>query len=387
MIRFPLIPVLALCVFPLVCRAQSGREEAIREIDAKIAALEKEKAALRAEVDTGLYDKYGKVSRRITNSVLIVEGDQSVGTGFVARAEDGKKYLYTAAHVFSGNTKFIIRNAAGTEFKRFGDLQAAEGADLIRLEILDNPVDFLELATPEMELPINTEIAALGNGGGNGVVSVETGKILGTSGDSLEVDAQIIQGNSGGPVIERSTGKVVGEATHLTNARQDLWSEGTRQGDVRRFACRLNRDWKWMTLKTGTFLADAKALAEFDDFTRLCFAVARLEPLENGMRLTSRVGGDMTATSIFEQNKDNDLVKSLISMNSELASRKTSLSGAELNKKFRSLIAQAESRAMRSGESFKPQTFAWFLRNNAKMSVEARAECITALKRRLDQLK
>ena len=380
-------------IFPLAGLAQPSREDAIKEIDAKIAALENEKAKLLAGTPplaatrvTGLFDQDGKVSRRVTNSVLIVEGDKSVGTGFVALA-DGKKYLYTAAHVFTGNSKFTIRNAAGLEFKKFGDLQAAEGADLIRLEILDDPADFLELAAADVELPINSEIAALGNGGGTGVVSVELGKILGTSGDSLEMNAQIIQGNSGGPVVERSTGKVVGEVTHMINAREDLWSEGTRQGDVRRFACRLNKPWKWMTLKTGTFLADGKALEEFDDFTRLCFAVARLEPLENGMRLTSQVGGDMTAVSIFERNKNNDLVKSLITMNTELASRKTSLSEAELIKKFRSLLAQAESRASRGSESFKPQNFAWFHRNRAKVSVEARAECIAALKRRLDRLK
>ncbi len=391
-INLPLIAIL-LGLLPLVILAQPSRDEAIQEIDAKIAALQKEKVKLLSDAAptsvsgvVGLYDPDGKVNRRITNSVMIIEGDKSVGTGFIVLAE-GKKFLYTAAHVFTGNSKFTIRNAAGTEFKKFGDLQAAEGADLIRLEILDSPTDFLELAPPDVEMPINTEIAALGNGGGNGVISVELGKILGTSGDLIEVDAQIIQGNSGGPVVERSNGRVVGEATHLTSARKDLWSEGTRQGDVRRFACRLNKQWKWMTLKTAAFLADGKALGEFDDFTRLCFAVARLEPLENGMRLTSRVGGDMTATTIFAQNKDNDLVKSLISMNTDLAARKTSLSEAELNKKFRSLLAQAESRASHSGETFKPQNFAWYHRNNAKVSVEARAECIAALRRRLDNLK
>ena len=381
--------LLMLGLFPLVGMAEPSRDEAIREIDAKIAALQNEKARLLANVVpsvTNLFDKQGKVSQRITNSVIIIEGDKSVGTGFVAQA-DGKKYLYTAAHVFTGNSKLTIRNAAGVEFKKFGDLQAAEGADLIRLEMLENPADFLQLAPADVELPIHTEIAALGNGGGNGVISIELGRILGISGDLLEVDAKIIQGNSGGPVVERATGRVVGEATHLTNARKDLWSEGTRQGDVRRFACRLNKQWKWMTLKTGAFLADGKALGEFDDFTRLCFAVARLEPLENGMRLTSQVGGDMTAASIFAQNKDNDLVKSLISMNSDLAARKTTLSPAELNKKFRSLLAQAESRASRGNETLKPQNFAWYHRNLAKVSVEARAECLAALRRRLENLK
>ena len=388
--RTPPLPTLFLLVsFPLAGMAQTSREDAIREIDAKIAALQQEKAKLMGPTPSGgnpLFESNGQISRRITRSVLIIEGDKGVGTGFVV-ATEGKKFLYTAAHVFSGNSKFTIRNAAGTEFKKFGDLQAAEGADLIRLEMLDDPADFLTLAAPDSELAINTEIAALGNGGGNGVISVELGKILGTSGNILEVDAQIIQGNSGGPVVERASGNVVGEATHLTDARKDVWSEGTRQGEVRRFACRLNKEWKWMTQKTGVFVTDGKTLAEFDDYTRLCFAIAQLKPLESGMRLTTEVGGDMTAASIFEQNKNNDLVKSLITMNNELAARKTSLSDAELIKKFRSLLGQAEARATRTNESLKPQNFAWFHRDRARISVEARNECIAALKQRIDNLK
>ncbi|RYD39236.1 MAG: serine protease, partial [Verrucomicrobiaceae bacterium] len=369
----------------LDCSAEMDREEAIREIDAKIAALQKEKAKLLAESGespSALHDENGKVSHRITNSVVIIEGDKSVGTGFVAMTE-GKKYLYTAAHVFGGNSKLTIRSSAGTEFKKFGDLQAAEGADLIRLEMLDDPAHYLELAPVDSLVPLNTEIAALGNGGGNGVVAVETGKVLGTSADLLEVDAAIIQGNSGGPVVELATGKVVGEVTHLTSARKDIWSEGTRQGEVRRFACRLNKEWKWTTYKTGTFLNDSRALEEFDELTRLCFAIAQLEPGESGLRLNARLSEDTTVLSVFDKNKENDLVRSLIGMNTELSSRKMSLSDAELNKKFRSLLAQAEARASRSNQAFKPQGFAWFLRNRATFSVDARNESILALKRRL----
>jgi serine protease Do len=387
--NLPLSALLLIVSFPSVGMAQTSREDAIREIDAKITALQLEKAKLIGAAQpsgNALFESNGQVSRRITRSVLIIEGDKGVGTGFVV-ATEGKKFLYTAAHVFSGNSKFTIRNAAGTEFKKFGDLQAAEGADLIRLEMLDDPADFLTLAAPDAELAINTEIAALGNGGGKGVISVELGKILGTSGNTLEVDAQIIQGNSGGPVVERASGNVVGEVTHLTDARKDVWAEGTRQGDVRRFACRLNKEWKWMTQKTGAYVADGKTLAEFDDYTRLCFAIAQLKPLESGMRLTTQVGGDMTAAAIFEQNKNSDIVKSLITMNNELAARKTSLSDAELIKKFRSLLGQAEARATRSNEALKPQNFAWFHRNRAKVSVAARTESIAALKQRIDNLK
>lgn len=392
--KFLLIPAFAILLFSPFAGADDTDKDRIKEIERQIAELESEKAKLTAKTTNpdvpaatgGLYDADEKINPRISNAVLIIEGDKSVGTGFIV-ATNGKKYVYTAAHVFSGNSKLTIRNASGTSFKKFGDLEAAEGADLVRLEVLEDVKDFLELVPPDTLLQINTGIAALGNGGGNGVISVEKGKILGTSGDTLEVSAGIIQGNSGGPVVDLLSGKAVGEVTHLTSQRKDLWSEGTRQGEVRRFACRLNKDWKWKVMKIGTFLTEGKSLEEFDEQTRLCFAMAQLQPSETGLRLNAKVGGDTTIMEIFQKNQDNELVKSLISMNTDLSSRKTSLSDAELKKKFRSLLAQTQSQAQRSSDSFKPQNFAWFHRNLATVSVQGRKECLEALDSRLANLR
>lgn len=385
--KFLLISALTLGFFPAWCEADDADKARIRELEQKMAELESEKAKLAGEGNAqGLFDPKGKVSPRISNAVVIIEGDLSVGTGFIVAA-GGKKYVYTAAHVFSGNSKLTIRNASGTAFKKFGNLEAAEGADLVRLEILEEVKDFLELVPPDSQLQINTPIAALGNGGGNGVVSVEKGKILGTSGDSLEVDAGIIQGNSGGPVVEQASGKAIGVVTHLTSQRKDLWAEGTRQGEVRRFACRLNRDWQWKVMKVGTFLTDAKALADFDELTRLCFAMAQLQPGEHGMRLDTRIGGNTTALQIIQKNRDNALVKNLITMNDDLASRKTHLSEADLKKRYRSLLGQMQSQAQRSSDAMKPQNFAWFHRNRAEASLQARKECMVAINQGLERLK
>lgn len=385
----------------LIAGMRAGDETSaarIKELQEQVATLQREKAELAGELarlkpravepvkPAGLFDRNGRINPGISNAVLIIEGDQSVGTGFIVSA-DGKKYLYTAAHVFSGNSRLTIKNTTGFTFKKFGPLEAAEGADLIRMEILDEVEDSLEIAAVDGAIRINTEIAALGNGGGTGVIAVEKGRILGTSADSLEVSAGIIQGNSGGPVVEVESGHVVGLVTHLTNERKDLWSEGTRQGEVRRFACRVDKTWQWKSMKVGTFLADAKALAEFDELTRICFAMAQLEPLANGLRLDRNVGEGVTAIEILERNKENELVRTLIKMNSDLASRKSNLSETELKKKFRSMIGQIQSQAMRSSAAFKPQGFAWFHRNQSGVSIQARKECLKALNEDLESLR
>jgi serine protease Do len=378
-----------------VSTAEQPSGDKIKELEEKMAALQREKAALAEQVaksaptptgPSALFDGDGKIAPAIANAVLIIEGDQSVGTGFVAES-GGKKYLYTAAHVFSGNTKLTVKNATGVNFKKFGALEAAEGADLIRMEILEDVKDSLVIAPADAGIQINTPIAALGNGGGTGVVAVEKGKILGISADSLEVDAGIIQGNSGGPVVDQATGKVLGLVTHLTSERKDLWSEGTRQAEVRRFACRVDKNWQWKTMKIGVFLADGKSLVAFDELTRLCFAVAHLEPLTNGMRLDTSVGQGSTVVEVLERNRDNEIVRSLFKMNVDLANRKSNLSEAELKKKFRSLISQIQGQAKRSSDSFAPQDFAWFHRKQSEVSVQARKDCLTALQADLDNLR
>lgn len=381
----------ALCAITMADEADKQR---IRELEEKMAALEKERAKLlkderkedAAPKSSALFEESGRVNHAISDAVLIIEGDQSSGTGFVV-ATEGKKYIYTAAHVFSGNNKLTVRNATGTTFRKFGDLEAAEGADLVRMEILDEAKTSLQLFPVEAILQINTPIAALGNGGGNGVVSVEKGQILGTSGDNLEVDAGIIQGNSGGPVVEVSSGKVVGLVTHLTNARDDVWSEGTRQGKVRRFACRLNKEWTWKRMKIGNFLADAKTLDAFDEMTRLCFAIVQLEPREDGMRVSQGTANDALVMETIRNNGDKPLVKSLLQMNTDLASRKTSMSIPDLKKNFRSILSQARNQATLSNASLKPQNFAWFHRSRADGSLRAREECLEALRLNLEALK
>lgn len=388
------LSALTLCLV-VISQGEESKTERIKALDAKIAALQLERAALLEEMpptisaapaNPGLFDKNGKINPGISNAVLIIEGDQSVGTGFVVLSEE-KKYLYTAAHVFSGNSKLKIKNTTGITFTKFGTFEAAEGADLIRMEILDEVKDALEIAPEGAGIQINSEIAALGNGGGTGVIAVEKGRILGTSADSLEVDAGIIQGNSGGPVVYQSSGKVVGLVTHLTNERKDLWSEGTRQAAVRRFACRVDKNWHWKSMKVAEFLADAKELADFDEQTRLCFAMAQLEPLSNGLRLDQTVGEGGSAMEILDRNRSNEMVRSLIQMNNDLSSSKSKLSETELKKKFRSLIGQMHSRAKRSSDAFAPQNYAWFHRNQSGVSIEARQECLKALQYDLDNLR
>ncbi len=364
--------------------AREGIDPTLKMQEKKLAVAEPEKPKKPSAIG-GLFDESGKLRTSCADAVLIIEGDNSVGTGFVVK-DSGKTYLYTAAHVLSGNSRFTIKNSSGRKISKFGQMETAVGADLARIEVLEECPAF-EIGKGQSAVQINLEIAALGNGGGAGVMAVELGQILGTSGDSIEVDAEIIQGNSGGPVVDVISGKVLGVATHLTAAKADIWSQGTRQGDVRRFACRLDKEWNWKPIVIGKFLAEGRIVEDFDNVTRLCYALTMLEPGGSGMRFDLNVGGNMSAAEIFEANESLLIVQNLYQMNRDLAGKKMAVSEMDLKKRFRSIISSALTLANGDKNALVPASMNSFHGKNAEDSLKFRQTSIKRLNDRYTELK
>lgn len=324
-------------------------------------------------------------SAQLTDAVILIEGDKSRGTGFMVR-QDGKHYLYTAAHVFSGNSRLTASNTGGRKFTKFGNLEVADGADLVRLQVLEeNPGAMLPVKASN-GVAVGSEIVALGDGGGAGVVSELKGRIVGLSAESVEVDAGIIQGNSGGPVILAATGEVIGVVTHLTAKREDVWSEGTRFSDVRRFACRLDRSWNWHPLPISTFLAEAKQIADYDRMTKVGFAISSMNPSIHGLRLDTQLAENATALSVLTAAQDVPIVAELIKMNTDLVARRVRSSESDLLKRFRSMLASSISQVNQGANSFNPEKFSPYHKQDGTLSVEWRGKANEALKERLDSL-
>lgn len=355
----------------------------LRQMEARVANLpQTTRASVTGEVvatDAGL-------DPAKQQAVVLITGDVTKGTGFIVGIGE-KRYLYTAAHVLSGNQRLTISGADGRKFTKFGPLEVAEGADLVRLEILDaGDAPFLTLAEPTDQIASGTAIVALGNSGGAGVISTEKGTILGQSAESLEVSAAVIQGNSGGPVLDASDGSVLGMVTHLSAQREDLWSEGTRFGEVRRFACRLNREWKWQAVPIMTFLGEAKRIADFDRLTRVGLAVASLSPTPEGLRVDSQLPGGQDAIAVLSAAQDLPFVAEIIKMNTELSARRMRSSEADLNRRFRSMIDTTAGAVKRSGDGFDPEKFTWFHRQQALASAEWRRGTDEALRKSSEAL-
>lgn len=145
--------------------------------------------------------------------VFTIFAEDSVGSGFLYQKGG---YIITNAHVVAGNTEVVIRNSAGEESvgKVIGlsvdsDIALVQASDYRNAE---------PLSIDRNESDIGLEVIALGSPQGF-ENSASIGYLTGIGRDIefgfsytnlYQVDAQIDQGSSGGPLLDAKTGKVIG---------------------------------------------------------------------------------------------------------------------------------------------------------------------------------
>jgi hypothetical protein len=320
------------------------------------------------------------------DSVAIITGDAGTGSGFIAKQGEAT-YLCTAAHVISGNKRLSVKNANGTEFKKFGTFEVAAESDLARIELLEEFESGLRVAKPG-SLKISEPLLAIGNSGGAGALTVLEGSVVSLGPDLIELSNNVIQGNSGGPVFSGTTGEVVGVVTHLTAAREDLWAKDTEFAKVRRFATRLDREIEWRKVPIGRFLTESRQLEEFNRDSRILFAISRLDPSQNGLRLDTKVSADgPTLLSIFEENKTLPVVSELLDMNTQLGEKRLRTSVPELRRRFVSYYDSSLTKLNRPADRIDPETFSGRNRALAKEACEWRDAAVKDVKEAANRLR
>lgn len=197
-------------------------------------------------------------------AVIIVTGDLGSGTAFLCDLPDGRTVYVTNAHVLSGNTKMTITDASGAPVKmKIETLQAATGQDLACMMPRTGPPFPLEVAGKDQEIAIGDEVVCFGNSEGKGEIREMRGKILALNDRLLEVDAELVPGDSGGPVIHLASGKVIGVGTfaHLRVVKSsDI--RGTTFLEVRRYCERLSAT-AWKPREWTSFSRDAALIQKY----------------------------------------------------------------------------------------------------------------------------
>jgi hypothetical protein len=220
-----------------------ARGKARAEQDAKAAAAEAERKRKADEEK-----KYAEQDRRFIPSIVIIEGDLSVGTGFIC-IFGGKKVVVSNAHVLNGNSEVRLRLVSSGEEIQHTKIWVCPKRDVALYE-LANPEIAPALSVYDIssnKLSNDEKIVVFGNSDGGGVATTLRGKVQGIGPDEVEVQADFVSGNSGSPIIAYDYGKVIGMATYARKLDVKSWAtENTRfaGGNVRRFGVRLdNLSW------------------------------------------------------------------------------------------------------------------------------------------------
>ncbi len=235
-------------VLPVEERKELTEEELLGTVADSITV---ESADIKSETFT--------VSNSFMESIVIIKGGKSVGTGFVAKSGTNK-YIYTNVHVLMGNNKMRFTNKDGKKIKPLS-IETTAGRDIVRLKIKGENIKALNIAKP----PANdTPIAVCGNSGGSGVIRTLYGKVIGVGPEKVETNAKFISGNSGSPILLEN-GDVIGIAAYVQQANVNWINTNTPFSVTRRFAYRIDNIEKWKNISPRTFVKESKILAEREE--------------------------------------------------------------------------------------------------------------------------
>lgn len=206
----------------------------------------------------------------VTHSILIIEGKNGAGTGFISTLGD-KKYIFTNAHVFLdvkdpkivdiSNTEYTIVKAFAHKSEDIAIIQVADFKSLEPLKIYDGVEN----------IAIGTKTVVFGNSLGAEVVTKIDGSVEGIGPEKVEVNNAFVSGNSGSPICLSSDSSIIGIATFVMKISDtsNISLEGSRFDSkkitaVRRFGLRIDNlkesDFEEINLETYQ-----KDIAELDN--------------------------------------------------------------------------------------------------------------------------
>jgi S1-C subfamily serine protease len=219
-------------------------------------------------------DDNGKVEfTDIDSSLIFVDTGVSSGSAFIAE-QDGKPYLFSNQHNFMGAIKLEFRSMHSglVDFETF---EFSRSRDLVRFAL--NPEKITELGVLQLSQNtpyIDQPIVVYGNSAGGNVATELRGKVLGVGPRDIEVDADIVSGNSGSPILD-SEGNVLGVATYIAfemkfdkkDQRSQIF-KGTRFGKARRYGVRIPTD-GWVQVDLRPFLQQTYVIADMQNYLEI----------------------------------------------------------------------------------------------------------------------
>ena len=216
-----------------------------------------------------------KLTAEQERAVVLIKGDNSVGTGFLIKTAEGP-VVVTNLHVIANNPHVTISTNNGAPVTIVSYKGAAD-RDLAMILLKDGAFHYLEPAA-DVSAVAQTGDAVItpGNSEGGGVILNTGGKVIGVGPDRVEFDNPVFHGNSGGPVIHVKSGKVIGIVTEgmkvVLTDELDKTSYANRNsaihGTMRYFGLRLDTVPKWVPFDWAQFQTQTSYLDDFNKRSR-----------------------------------------------------------------------------------------------------------------------
>ena len=210
-----------------------------------------------------------------TRAVVMIEGDQAEGTGFLVKMPDGP-VVVTNLHVIAGNANIRILTNTGAQITTLG-LKGATDRDLAIFPIKDANYSYLDLDTTiDKDVHPGDEVITPGNSEGGEVVLSTRGSVIAVGPQRIEFSNPIYHGNSGGPVFHSKTGKVLAVVTEAVKVENvdDLDKasfashDSAISGEMRYFGLRLDTVPQWEAYDPARFQTETTFLEEFHQQSR-----------------------------------------------------------------------------------------------------------------------
>ncbi len=331
----------------------------------------KEEAVQQAEAekpDAGeLRESAKQDALEARDRMVDIVGDRRTGVGILV-TEGGKTWIYCGREIIEGNNQLEIATKGGTSLKRFGAFEVARGASLVRLEVVEDGVEGVAPAGAGSKIERSTTVLCFAAGGDlvEGRASLDN--------DGLRIDRRIADCPAGSPVFHADTGELIGVVVATSGDEPTLWPDLDR-GQVNGMV-RLDGRTDWSAIPIGTFLKEARVLADADEMTRLVHAFAATHISAGGIVYGS-LPGRASPEEVFAEHKTNSVVKSLGDFGPWLEENASRMSEADLGKRIRGVyesaqrLAQSQSNEL-SRTSFSPANAAAAVRSR-KWREEANA--------------
>lgn len=222
----------------------------------------------------------------ISHALVFVENGDGRGSGFIAKMGDSV-YFISNQHNLFGAVSLELKTMDGKTLKP-KEFEYHKNLDLIRMKLSEDSLENLVVLTLSEKTPSTDDpIFVYGNSAGGDVATELDGEIIGVGPTSIEINAKIVPGNSGSPILNRQ-GEVLGVASYATLGAEfekgspyEKLLKNTRFSKVRRYGIRIPEE-EWVKGNLPSFLNQTYQLMDMHSYLMASYTLFKYALGERG---------------------------------------------------------------------------------------------------------